>query len=136
MSDPIGTIRREDHYHGDGYSIWARIHHADYRRNEEWTCVWSTAEGNVGERLRAAVIEVAEVPVVGAIPGTPAASAKPPVFSPYPDEEARLRWETLRAARAVSEEREVGSIPVVVGNLLAMYEADCSLSVSVTEEKR
>lgn len=67
MSDPIGTIRREEH--DGGYSIWVRVDF-DRRRDERpWLCVHSTAWGNVGERLAHA--EGFEV--VGAIPHTPAA---------------------------------------------------------------
>lgn len=69
--DPIGTVRREEH--GDGYTIWARIP-PGYPDSElvgtEWTAVWSTAEGNLGQRLYDEVIS--RHPVIGEIPGTPA----------------------------------------------------------------
>lgn len=78
MSDLIGTIRREEHE--GGFSIWAKVAQAQViMPNQrvvaaaEWLCVFSTAEGNCGERLHRYIVERPDNPVVGFIPGTPAA---------------------------------------------------------------
>lgn len=67
-TDPVGTVRREEHE--GGYSIWQR-HQPDATRGNEWTCVWSTARGNI--ECTAPHPAVADFPVIGAVPGTPAA---------------------------------------------------------------
>jgi hypothetical protein len=77
MANPIGTIRRETLDDG-GYSIWIRMD-PGYPDNQltdtEWTCVWSTASGNIGTRMGTDVIED-QLPeaskVIGQIPDTPA----------------------------------------------------------------
>lgn len=79
MSDLIGTIRREEHE--GGFSIWAKVAQAQVHAYNpvrtivaaEWLCVYSTAEGNCGERLNYRFVERDSIPVVGVIPGTPAA---------------------------------------------------------------
>lgn len=78
MTDPIGTVRREEHE--GGFSIWAKVAQAQVIMPNsqivmaaEWLCVYSTAEGNCGERLNRFLVERASNPVVGFIPGTPAA---------------------------------------------------------------
>lgn len=78
MSDLVGTIRREDHE--GGFSIWAKVAQAQVIMPSsrvvaaaEWLCVYSTAEGNCGERLHRYIVERDSNPVVGMIPGTPAA---------------------------------------------------------------
>jgi hypothetical protein len=58
-----------------------------------------------------------------------------PVFSPDTEEEQRLRQETLRAAETLAAGGEVGSMPVVVGNLLAMYERDVRLAPTAEVER-
>lgn len=80
MSDLIGTVRREEHE--GGFSIWAKVAQAQIiMPNQrvvaaaEWLCVFSTAEGNCGERLNRVLVERLDNPVVGVIPGTPAAQA-------------------------------------------------------------
>lgn len=73
MSDPIGTVRREDH--DGGYSVWQRI--GPHELDAEWDCVWSTAYGQVGRAWEpgfGAKIEAVTM-VIGAAPGTPAAEA-------------------------------------------------------------
>jgi hypothetical protein len=78
MSDLIGTIRREEHE--GGFSIWAKVAQAQVilpgNRTvvaAEWLCVHSTAEGNCGERIHRYMAERVDNPIVGFIPGTPAA---------------------------------------------------------------
>lgn len=78
MSDLIGTIRREEHE--GGFSIWAKVAQAQIiMPNQkvvaaaEWLCVYSTAAGNCGERLHRFLVERESNPVVGCVPGTPAA---------------------------------------------------------------
>ncbi|PWK81656.1 hypothetical protein C8D88_11667 [Lentzea atacamensis] len=79
MSDLIGTIRREEHE--GGFSIWAKVAQAQVHAFNpvrtvvaaEWLCVYSTAEGNCGERLHRMFVERDANPVVGFVPGTPAA---------------------------------------------------------------
>lgn len=70
MADPIGTIRREG-YDG-GHSIWVRMD-PGYPDNQfadtEWTCIWSTTEKNIGERLGSAV---EEFHLLGGVAATPA----------------------------------------------------------------
>lgn len=69
--DPIGTVRREEHE--GGYSIWLR-QDPGYPDNQmtdtEWTCVHSTAPGNISVRLGTRIEEIA--PIVSAVFGTPA----------------------------------------------------------------
>lgn len=65
-----GELRREDH--DDGHSIWLRTQNRDGRRG--WFCVYSTVIGNVGGRLEDH--EVAGLPTVRPLPGTPAAEAE------------------------------------------------------------
>lgn len=73
ISDPIGTVRREDHKDGDGHNIWLR-QDPGYPDNEltdtEWTCLYSTAPGNIGQRLGETVCAVSKV--IGVVPGSPA----------------------------------------------------------------
>lgn len=75
--DPIGTVRREDHGDDDGYSIWVRQHpgYPDVELiDTEWTCVWSTAPGNLGARLGDRQL-LDHTRVIGGVPGTPAQTA-------------------------------------------------------------
>jgi hypothetical protein len=78
MEDSIGTIRREEHE--GGFSIWAKVAQAQVILpggrtviGAEWLCVFSTAEGNCGERLNRTLVERRSNPIVGVIVGTPAA---------------------------------------------------------------
>lgn len=70
--DPVGTLRRDDLPDG-GHSIWARID-PGYPDREisgtEWTCVWSTVPGWIGDRLEDETAR--DYAYAGAIPGTPA----------------------------------------------------------------
>jgi hypothetical protein len=74
--DPIGTVRREDHRddgEAPGYSIWVRMQPTypdDQLPDTEWTCLWSTAPGNIGVRHGDEIARHSEV--VGQIPGSPA----------------------------------------------------------------
>jgi hypothetical protein len=74
--DPIGTIRRED-YQGDGeapgYSIWVRMQPTypdDQLPDTEWTCLWSTSAGNIGNRLGHDIVKHSTI--IGQVLGTPA----------------------------------------------------------------
>lgn len=74
--DPIGTVRREDH-HDDGeepgFTIWVRMQPTypdDQLPDTEWTCLWSTAPGNIGVRHGNEITEHSQV--VGQVPGSPA----------------------------------------------------------------
>ena len=71
--DPIGTIRRETH--DAGHSIWVRMD-PGYPDNQlvdtEWTCIWSTAPGNIAERLGSPIIEQDKNPIIGQVRDTPA----------------------------------------------------------------
>lgn len=72
--DPIGTVRREDHGVHQ-HTIWVRQdpgYPDSELTNTEWTCIWSTAEGNIGCRLGDAV--VSKHPIIGHVPGTPAST--------------------------------------------------------------
>lgn len=78
MTDLIGTIRREEHE--GGFSIWAKVAQAQVimPNNQtivaaEWLCIHSTAPGNCGERLNHRLVKRASSPIVGSVPGTPAA---------------------------------------------------------------
>jgi len=82
--DPIGTVRREDFE--SGHSIWVRLD-SDATPGNEWSCVWSAYWSNIGcTRSPAAV---ADDPIIGAVPGTPAAAgllaepAAQPVEAPF-----------------------------------------------------
>jgi hypothetical protein len=77
MSDPVGTVRREEH--DGGYSIWVLVHRALIQgygseafvwANPEWLCIDSTATGNCGQRFAADNATVQTFPVIGAVPGT------------------------------------------------------------------
>lgn len=79
-TDPVGTVRREDHE--GGYSIWIRVGRSmfeGYGSNAvvfvkpAWRCVYSTVNGNSG----ATFAEIPDFPVIGAVPGTPAATDAP-----------------------------------------------------------
>lgn len=69
--DPIGTVRREEHE--GGYSIWVR-QDPGYPDSEfaetEWTCIHSTAPGNIGCRTGNGIAEKSEI--VDTVFGTPA----------------------------------------------------------------
>lgn len=67
--DPIGTVRHERHDDDSGHSIWLCTQDRHGRRG--WFCVYSTAVGNQGGRMDDD--EVAGLPVVDALLGTPAA---------------------------------------------------------------
>jgi hypothetical protein len=84
MSD-VGTVIREEHE--DGYSIWVLVHRALVEgygssehvwRNPEWLCIESIAVGNCGSRLSTADRPPGEV--LGAVPGTAAATDATPVL--------------------------------------------------------
>jgi hypothetical protein len=101
--DPIGTIRREEH--GDGHTIWARIP-PGYPDSElvdtEWTAIWSTAEGNLGQRLGDEVIS--QHPMIGVIPGTPAETgADVPVGAKVRTHPGVLYWTDKRVSGVVVE---------------------------------
>jgi len=82
--DPIGTLRREDH--ADGHSIWLSTQDRLGRRG--WFCVHSTVVGNLGGRVEHD--EVAGLPVIGSIPGTPAAPPRTfPSDGPEPPSSVR-----------------------------------------------
>ena len=76
MLVPIGTVRR--HKFIGGFELWAVI--ADRRStadgddawSSQWLCVWASDPSFVGSDLPPTDIE--GCPLVGAIPGTPAAS--------------------------------------------------------------
>jgi hypothetical protein len=79
---PIGEVRREDHDKpGDppGFSLWQKVvmptigAHPGTER-QRWLCVLSSAPGNRGEYLDDD--DVVGTPVIGAVPGTPAAEAQ------------------------------------------------------------
>jgi hypothetical protein len=76
--DPIGMVRRENHGVFQ-YSIWLRMD-PGYPDNQltdtEWTCIWSTSEGNIGTRLGAGAVERTDHPIIGTIDGTPAATGE------------------------------------------------------------
>lgn len=69
-TDPIGTVRREDY--AVGYSVWLRFSPSASIGNE-WTCVHSTDWRHVESTLPH--VDVAAFPVIGVVPGTPAADA-------------------------------------------------------------
>lgn len=68
----VGSLRREDH-DDKGFSLHAADAAPTTRLGTRWHCIYSTAPGNVGELLSHE--EVAGFPVVGSLPGTPAAEA-------------------------------------------------------------
>lgn len=69
--DPkVGEIRREDH--DGGYSLWQSVEGPEGQGL--WLCTFSTAFGNRGETLLWQ--QVADLPVIGSVPGTPAADAE------------------------------------------------------------
>lgn len=76
-TDLIGTVRHEPH--GDGYSVWVKVKSVRTNRLTdersdwtEWLCIYSTADGNVGEYLPCDTVEQDKNTVVGTVPGTPA----------------------------------------------------------------
>lgn len=83
MADPIGTVRREEH--GTDFSIWVKVAQAQCHAYNplrtvvapEWLCVSSTVPENCGDRTHWSLVELDEVPVIGAVPGTPAAQGAP-----------------------------------------------------------
>jgi hypothetical protein len=86
MSDPLGTVRKEEHQ--GGHSIWVRqlpTYPDSEFTDTEWTCIWSTAEGNIGQRVGDGLTEASEI--IGAVPGTPAHTGE--------DVEVGARAETL-----------------------------------------
>jgi hypothetical protein len=106
--DPIGTVRREDHKEGEGQSIWIR-QDPGYPDSEmtdtEWTCIWSTAVGNIGYRLGDRIAQVSQI--IGAVPGTPAQTAA--------DVELHDRVETLPGALYWTDEPVRGIIVAIIG---------------------
>lgn len=78
--DDIGTIRFEQHEDDGGFSIWVKVGLGlfdeiigDWRIAGCWQCVYSSALGNPGCTLPSDAVEIDEIPVIGTIPGTPAA---------------------------------------------------------------
>ena len=73
ISDPIGTVRREDHKPGPGNSIFVRLD-PGYPDNEfadtEWTCIYSTEPGSIGQRTGESICAVSKI--IGVVPGSPA----------------------------------------------------------------
>jgi hypothetical protein len=70
--DPVGTVRREDH--GEGFSLWQAFENQHGERT--WLCTWSTVRGNRGVHLWDK--RLVGQPVIGSVPGTPAAEAQKP----------------------------------------------------------
>jgi hypothetical protein len=104
--DPIGTVRREDHHddgEASGYTIWVRMQPTypdDQLPDTEWTCVWSTAPGNIGVRFGDSITEHSEI--VGAVRGTPAETGS--------DVQIGDRVQTLPNATYWTEEPLLGRI--------------------------
>jgi hypothetical protein len=75
MIDPIGTVRR--HSFTGGFELWAVVAERRGTTNGEdafwpaWLCVWANDPAFVGSDCPPQEIE--DCPLVGAIPGTPAA---------------------------------------------------------------
>jgi hypothetical protein len=99
--------------------------------------VWEKLDGDPNPGALGAVLAACQVfaEMAGDLRNTPDTGQRAQVFSPDPEEEARLRAETLSAARAVFEGRKVGSVSVVVGNLLAIYEADTAPATPDTGQR-
>lgn len=70
--DPVGTLRQEP----PGVSLWQCIHRPAY--GTLWLCVHSTAKGNLEAVLDH--VDVVGMPVIGVVPGTPAAEAQTPLM--------------------------------------------------------
>lgn len=70
--DDAGTLRREDHEETNGFSLWQATQ--DRNGQWRWLCVYSTADGNRGLWLDHD--HMADLPVVGATPWTPAWEAE------------------------------------------------------------
>ncbi len=72
MSDPVGTVRREEH--DGGHSTWVQV--STQIDGEYWLCVWSASPGKLGYdwsgNFPGAIEDVTTV--IGAVPGTPAAA--------------------------------------------------------------
>lgn len=81
MSDPVGTVRTQEH--DFGVSVWVKVARTvvvGYGDNAEpmlepyWLCVYSSAyDSNNGRRCSEDAIEHDRMRVTGAVPGTPAA---------------------------------------------------------------
>jgi hypothetical protein len=69
--DLLGTVRREDHE--AGHSVWQCVIVPTNHNWRRWECVWSTAPGNIGSFLSHETVAASGFPVVGTVPGTPAA---------------------------------------------------------------
>ena len=106
--DPkVGELRREDH--DNGHSIWQWFQ--DRHNTLYWLCVSSTAPGNRGEQLGAAE-SARGWPVIGVVPGTPAAEPQVPDPSNFrrrpwvgdgseepPAHVNRLKWSEFNSQR-------------------------------------
>jgi hypothetical protein len=105
--DPIGTVRREDHEDGSGHTVWLRQdpgYPDSEMRDTEWTCIWSTALGNIGVRLGDDITTCSRV--IGAVPGTPAQTAA--------DIQLNDRVETLPGALYWTDEPVRGIVVAIV----------------------
>jgi hypothetical protein len=70
--DPIGTVRRVTH--GEKVSVWVRMapgYPDDQFADTEYTCIHAADPGLVGSRCGTAF--VAQAPIIGTVPGSPAA---------------------------------------------------------------
>lgn len=121
--DPIGTVRREDHKDGDGHSIWLR-QDPGYPDSEmidtEWTCVWSTAEGNIGARHGDSITACSKV--IGYVPGTPAQTAA--------DVRIDDRVETLPGGLYWTEEPVQGTVVGIINH----PDAHCTILFDQPQE--
>ena len=79
-TDPVGTVRQETFDSGHSLYAYLPLHSPvwDDHKNR-WTCIYSTHAGNVGEGLGGTEVEWLRenAPVIGAVPGTPAATDAP-----------------------------------------------------------
>jgi hypothetical protein len=141
--DPIGTVRRED-LGGSAYSIWLRMAVAvvvDYTRpvdvRGQWRCVHSTeptCNGNYGAYSQS---EVDEWPVIGAVPGTPAAVGL--LAAPDPDRRritAEMAAGLAMIAEMVGLSRETDEPEVIVNRVRERLAAPAQLRAAATNSAR
>lgn len=93
--DEIGTVRREDY--DAGHSIWQCVAHPTDPGETAWFCAYTTDPGNCGRRMDHA--DLCDVPVIGAVPGTPAAEAQAAELK----EAEELAYPRAKAAEARQE---------------------------------
>ena len=121
--DPaVGEIRREDH--DGGHSIWQVEEHEDGERY--WRCTYSTAKGNRGVTFELG--QMLDLPVIGAVPGTPAAEAQQQIADALPDWERELIEKESAARPWVRVPNEPHGLPYDmqqrIGELLARGDVD------------